>query len=116
MSWAIGWDPEWGRDIGYGVPAWCDYPGCPAKIDRGLSYVCGGQPFGGERGCGLYFCDRHLLACSSLCDRCDERMPPFDPSPDHPEWVAHKLSHPSWAAWRAQHPEEVAAMQVGRVL
>lgn len=61
MGWSIGYDSKWKRDIGYGVPASCDYPGCDAEIDRGLSYVCGGEPYGGEVGCGLYFCAAHLL-------------------------------------------------------
>lgn len=59
MSWAVGYDAKWHRDIGYGVPATCDYPGCAAEIDRGLGYVCAGEPYGGEHGCGLYFCDAH---------------------------------------------------------
>lgn len=43
MGWAIGYDTTWGRDIGYGVPATCDYPSCTEAIDRGLGYVCGGS-------------------------------------------------------------------------
>ncbi len=53
MGWSIGSDGD--RDIGYGVPAECDHPDCTAEIDRGLSYVCGGDPYGGEYGCGLFF-------------------------------------------------------------
>lgn len=53
MSWAIGYDENWKRDVGYGVPAICDHPGCNEKIDRGLAFVCGGEPMGGEKGCGL---------------------------------------------------------------
>ena len=30
MGWSIGYDEKWQRDIGYGVPAICDYPGCTA--------------------------------------------------------------------------------------
>ena len=26
MGWSIGFDSKWNRDIGYGVPATCDYP------------------------------------------------------------------------------------------
>jgi hypothetical protein len=59
MGWSIGWDGTWKRDIGYGVPAYCDHPECSAEIDRGLSYVCGGDPYGGEHGCGLFFCGKH---------------------------------------------------------
>ena len=44
MGWSIGFDRRWNRDIGYGVPATCDQPGCGADIDRGLAFVCGGDP------------------------------------------------------------------------
>ena len=44
MGWAVGFDNNWNRDIGYGVPAICDFPGCGEEIDRGLGYVCGGGP------------------------------------------------------------------------
>lgn len=60
MGYEIGYDDNWQRDIGYGVPAECDHPGCHAKIDRGLSYICGGDIGGGELGCGLFFCYDHL--------------------------------------------------------
>jgi hypothetical protein len=44
MGWSIGYDENWKRDIGYGVPAVCDHPKCNKIINRGLSYVCGGEP------------------------------------------------------------------------
>lgn len=59
MGWAVGYDPNWQRDIGYGVPAVCDHPGCDKEIDRGLGFVCGGDVYGGEHGCGLFFCGEH---------------------------------------------------------
>lgn len=98
MGWEIGYDHHWHRDVGYGVPAYCDHPECVAEIDRGLSYVCGGEPFGGSRGCGLYFCGAHLL--DSLCYRCHLRMEAFTMKPEHPKWVHHKMTDPSWAGWR----------------
>lgn len=98
MSWSIGFDDHWQRDIGYGVPAFCDYPSCEREIDRGLSYVCGGEPYGGEDGCGLYFCGEH--GGGSLCGRCIANQDPFVPKPDHPEWIAHKSTDPSWETWR----------------
>ena len=103
MSWAIGFDDRWQRDIGYGVPAFCDDPKCDEKIDRGLSYVCGGEPYGGDAGCGLYFCEKHLRWCrgNPLCKRCIQRKEPHPPKPDHPEWLHHKATDPSWAEWRA---------------
>ncbi len=58
MGWAICENAE-GRAVGYGIPAICDQNFCWAKIDRGLSYVCGGMHDGGEYGCGLYFCEFH---------------------------------------------------------
>ncbi len=110
MGWSIGYDSSWQRDIGYGVPAYCDAPGCNAEIDRGLSYVCGGEPYGGEDGCGLYFCYEHGGG-NSLCARCMDKREPFKPKPDHPDWIHHKLTDESWARWRAENPEEVARMK-----
>ncbi len=98
MGWSIGFDTKWDRDIGYGVPAFCDHPGCRAEIDRGLSYACGGVPYGGDRGCGLYFCDKH--GGGANCARCVRRRKPFEPKPDHPRWTHHKMTHPSWEEWR----------------
>ena len=114
MGWSIGYDENWKRDIGYGVPATCDHPCCGKEIDRGLSHVCGGEPYGGERGCGLYFCAEHLHIherLPQLCERCaPRRKKPFDPTPDRPEWVRHKLTDESWQQWRDENPDEVAAL------
>ncbi len=115
MGWSIGYDDNWNRDIGYGVPAYCDHPGCKAEIDRGLGYVCGGEPFGGEHGCGLFVCGAHQHAnskCFQLCLHCaDRRRKKLTPSPDHPEWIQHQLTDASWAPWREQNPELVAKMR-----
>lgn len=110
MGWSVGYDEHWKRDIGYGVPAYCDHPGCMKEIDRGLSYVCGDEPYGGERGCGLYFCWQHLT-CDSLCERCRDEKEPFEATPDHPLWSNHKLTDESWRQWRDENPEEVAALK-----
>ena len=117
MSWAIGYDSNRKRDIGYGVPAICDYPGCNAGIHRGLSYVCGGEPYGGGTGCGLFFCGKHLAYydtgdeeeefTSQLCTRCGHGLKAFDPKPDTSEWIAWKLTDISWEEWRAENPEFV---------
>lgn len=106
MGWSIGWDEKWQRDIGYGVTAYCDFPGCDAQIDRGLSYVCcGAQPYGGD-GCGLYFCEKHgnhaLRGHWNACSRCANYRPPFKPKADHPEWNSFKETDPSWAGWRKE--------------
>ncbi|PVY81073.1 hypothetical protein C7414_102402 [Cupriavidus alkaliphilus] len=113
MGWSLGYDSNWSRDIGYGVPAYCDHPGCDEKIDRGLAHVCGGEPYGGDRGCGLYFCGSHLYVSSrlpQLCERCDGNRKPFLAKPDHPEWIEWKLTDESWQQWRAGNPNEVAKL------
>lgn len=111
MGWSIG--SFNGRDIGYGVPAICDYPGCGKAIDRGLGYVCGGDVYGGEHGCGLFFCGDHRFFVDDgpapVCRRCADNAEPFEPTPDTPEWINHKLTDESWAAWRAENPVWVAA-------
>jgi hypothetical protein len=115
MGWEIGYEPERDRDISYGVPAECDHPACQAKIDRGLSYVCGSEPYGGEHGCGLFFCEKHLLMAAivvglapasgewvQLCERCETGAEPFEPKADLKEWTDFKATDPSWAEWRAE--------------
>jgi hypothetical protein len=108
MSWAVGYDNNWQRDIGYGVPSICDHPDCSEEIDRGLGYVCGGEPYGGEHGCGLYFCDKHLVFSLTgldrfqLCDRCAEYEEPYTPKPDTDEWIHRKATDPSWDEWRRE--------------
>lgn len=115
MGWSIGYDDKWDRDIGYGVPAYCDHPKCNAEIDRGLSYVCGGDVYGGEHGCGLFFCSAHRGYYTETrhdhCKRCGTYKPPYAAKPDHPTWMQHKLSDESWAEWRAGSPRLVAAMR-----
>ena len=108
MGWSIGYDDNWKRDIGYGVPAYCDHPKCHKEIHRGLAYVCGGGPYGeslgdGRNGCGLFFCDKH--GGGFLCPRCRAYKPPYKhPKPDHPEWIHHKMTDESWAEWRNEQP------------
>ena len=111
VSWAVGYDANWKRDIGYGVPAICDYPGCGAKIDRGLANVCGGESYGGEHGCGLFFCGKHLSyngAGIQLCKRCTTHQSLFTPTPDTLEWLRHKMTDPSWCKWRVEQGLEPA--------
>jgi hypothetical protein len=121
MGWSLGSDQ--GRDIGYGVPAYCDHPECNEVIDRGLAYVCGGDVVGGEFGCGLFFCSDHLgyvvkenePMSPQLCDCCAKRYSDeeseefFDPKPDHPDWIRHKLTDESWEQWRSENPDWVKA-------
>src|SRR6185312_4070071 len=114
MGWSIGYDEKWKRDIGYGVPATCDRPGCGREINRGLAHVCGSEPYGGEHGCGLYFCKEHLRTAGDardnveLCSKCYSGSGGcFEPAPDRPEWISHKLTHESWQQWRDENPDEV---------
>lgn len=115
MGWSIGFDDKWNRDIGYGVPAYCDHPKCMKDIDRGLSYVCGGEPYGGDRGCGLYFCGEHLFYYArlpQLCERCAPRIKkPFTPKLEHWQWVKWKLADESWKQWRDENPQAVNDMK-----
>jgi len=114
MGWSIGFDDNWGRD-GYGVPAHCDHPGCKTEIDRGLSYVCGGEPYGGEHGCGFFVCGEHMRAndkCGQLCQHCaDRRRRKLQPSPDHPDWMHWKLTDETWQQWRDENPGEVEKLR-----
>jgi len=119
MGWAIGFDERWNRDVGYGVPATCDHPGCEEKIDRGLAYVCGGEPYGGEHGCGLHFCGKHLwhrrprgeTRFYQNCKRCMTYRTPFTPTPDVAEWNEWKLTDASWGLWRSENPTAVSAIR-----
>lgn len=114
MGWSIGYDSNWERDIGYGVPAECDHPKCHERIDRGLGYVCGGEPYGGEHGCGLYFCGNHQRWSYQRCPRCAAYKPPYKhPKPDIEEWINWKLTDESWEQWRKDNPEKVREMKAG---
>lgn len=110
MGWSVGFDSEWDRDIGYGVPAYCDHPSCKKEIDRGLAYVCGGDPYGGDHGCGLFFCYDHLLMGEDgqQCNRCVHKKETYKRiSKEHPDWIKWKLTDNSWAEWRKENPDKV---------
>jgi hypothetical protein len=112
VSWAVGFDTNWNRWIGYGVKAWCDHPKCNEIIDRGLSYVCGGEPHGGDKGCGLYFCSDHTSGVNQRCPKCarhDHKS--YAPKPEHPDWLAHQETHESWAQWRKERDDEKAGQE-----
>lgn len=111
MYWAIGFDEHWNRDIGFDVPAVCDHPGCNTAINRGIDYVCGGEPYGGDSNCGLYFCKNHLQmkllqsgeSLVQVCTQCSAGKKPFQPSTDTEEWINYKQTSNYWAGWRTYH-------------
>jgi len=116
MGWSIGYDSNWQRDIGYGVPAECDHPDCHERIDRGLGYVCGGEPYGGEHGCGLFFCGKHQVGKHQRCACCSNKKKrrkgiTFEPKPNLSIWLRWKLRDVSWYEWRKENPEEVAKIR-----
>lgn len=103
MTWAIGWDSNYQRWKGYGVPCVCEHPGCSVEIHRGLAHVCA--------GCSMYFCDAHGADC--YCKRCEETLldddlepikdAQIDPYPCKPElekWLQHLETDASWEEWR----------------
>ena len=81
MSWShCGKDSE-GRQIGYAIAAICDHPGCTTKIDRGLSFACGGMHGETEVGCEKYFCATHLQTTVengdefvTVCNECRKEL------------------------------------------
>lgn len=112
MSWAVGYDHERDRDIGYGVPCICEHPKCRREIDRGLAFLCGDIHKDG--GCKLYFCGNHLYSTSrgSRCKSClQRRRKSYKAKPDVRAWLRHKLRHESWRQWRKENPAQVAAMK-----
>jgi len=86
MGWSYGIDesrPKGDQEIGYSIAAKCDYPGCKEDIDRGLAFVCGGEHYGGDDGCGGFFCSEHRshvivetpraeYFSADLCQECGE--------------------------------------------
>jgi len=111
MGWSLGFDTNWKRDVGYGVPALCDHPDCSEEIDRGLGYICGGEVGGGGHGCGLFFCGAHRAGRHETCERCDAGRGAYAAKPDITEWIEHKLTDESWQAWRDRSPGEVAQLR-----
>lgn len=113
MGWAIGYDYERDRDIGYGVPCICEHPKCRKEIDRGLAHLCGSICEDG--GCGLYFCGSHLYTTGSGAERCkaclQRRRKSYKQKPDVRAWLRHKLRHHSWREWRKENPAQVAEMK-----
>jgi len=74
MGWAFCGTNNHGQEMGYGVEATCDEPGCDEVIDRGLAHVCG-RMHEDDETCHKYYCGRHLFVANvgpggGLCSRC----------------------------------------------
>ena len=101
MGYAVYWMNN--RFQGYGVPAYCDCPGCQEKIDRGLGY----QHEEEDRGAyapSVFVCNNHQ---TTPIDEID-----VDCSREHPEWLKHVLTDDSWKQWREENPERVKMYQL----
>lgn len=111
MGYEIGYDSRFDRFVGYGVIAHCDHPGCKRVIDRGLAYVCGQNLYGGDEGCGLHFCEKHLYKGREnnnfICERCIKKQKHFKLKPEHKDWIKHLLKDDSWKEWRDENPKKV---------
>jgi hypothetical protein len=70
MGWGSG--IVQGKEVGYLIEATCEHPDCDAKIDRGISYACGGFPGEDENSCDGFFCEAHL---DYYLDDADEMSP-----------------------------------------
>jgi hypothetical protein len=106
MGYSIGYDSDLQRDIGYGVPTYCEHPECNQEIDRGMAFACGGDP---DSGCGRYFCEKH--GGGYKCERCAKSRQPFPVKQDHPQWMRWKLRDSSWRQWRAENKAKVQEMR-----
>ncbi len=74
MGWAYcGLNTHTGDEMGYGVEGVCAHPECDAKIDHGLSYLCGDM-HADDVSCNRYFCGKHLAAqrCAACWKLADE--------------------------------------------
>lgn len=115
MGYAVYWHWKHQRHCGYGVPAYCDQPGCMEEINRGMAYVCG-EPLADQFGCGLYFCEKHMVGSRKVehryydqCSRClNYRRTSHKPKPEHPDWIRHVLKDKTWKQWRDENPRLVA--------
>ena len=100
MGYSIGYDSKWKRDIGYGVPAYCDHPGCDEEIDRGMGWQCESE----KCGCKKYYCATHLYSTK-------KHTHDAPPVRWHPDWRDHVLSDASWAGWRRKNKAEVEKLR-----
>lgn len=145
MGYSVYFSDKNNRWQGYGVPAFCDHPGCKNEIDRGMAYVCCGNQEH-TNSCGGFYCAEHAELCTLISeDEFDEalddeevqeqlelygltEMPIFDEdgyfyhcehkpieAKEHPSWIKHVSADESWKQWRDEEPELWKEMQ-GRVI
>ena len=113
MGYQVYWNDTNKRWQGYGVPAICEHPDCNEEVDRGLGCMCGNGP-DDERGCGRFFCGKHLYVSEDdvqVCEQCLEGKEPFQMKPDTREWTEWILADESWEEWREENPEEVIKLK-----
>lgn len=91
----MGYQVYWanGRWQGYGVPAYCDYPGCEEIIDRGMGYL-----HSEDEDIAVFCCDNHKYVSLGSFET---------EGKEHPEWLNNVLNDDSWKQWREENPETV---------
>lgn len=91
MGYSVYWANN--RWQGYGIPAYCDYPGCRVEIDRGMGYQ---HEEDNESSTPNVFCceDHKYIDISSF--EVEKK--------EHPDWLSHILTHESWEEWRQENP------------
>lgn len=123
-----------GRWQGYGVPAFCDHPGCFTEIDRGMAYACCEDPNHTEH-CGGFFCAEHrenYIYEDELEDMDDDELEELKLDRDdqaqgddgiircrhskvekkeHPRWLKHIETDETWKEWRTQNKEQFHQMK-----
>jgi hypothetical protein len=93
----MGYQVYWSNDRwqGYGVPAFCDYPGCKEEIDRGMGYAHDRD----ETPPSIFTCEKHKFEDSESFE--------IDLEKELPEWLNHVLTDSTWEEWRKSEPEKV---------
>jgi len=104
MGWGDCGDDSKGRPIGYCYEAECDHDGCNKKIDRGLSYACGGTHGEADCYCEKYFCSTHkrlawsedgenVLFKQDLCLKCADELEKYHKEEQEPETLKSVLEY-----------------------
>ena len=89
------------RFSGYGVPAYCDMPGCVEEIHRGVGWRC--ESYFEYDSCGMQFCRKHFDHETHGDNVVWDGL-------EHPDWVNQILTDESWTEWRKENPERVAGL------